>query len=100
MISRVPVVLGHIHFPRELATGPKDSTRPESSLRAWFCCCSSTCVFGPPSRSTRKVPGFLRLSHWMSSLDLKETVLYSLKDSSPLSVPPPASRPCSQGCDC
>lgn len=34
MVSRISVVLGHIHFPRDLATGLKDSLQPYLSLKS------------------------------------------------------------------
>lgn len=34
MVSRISVVLGHIHFPRELAAGLKDSLQPYLSLKS------------------------------------------------------------------
>lgn len=56
MVLRIPVVLGHIHFPRELATGPEDSLRPHPALRAWSWCCPTSCAFEPPNTPERCPP--------------------------------------------
>lgn len=74
------MVLGHIHFPRELATGPEEAPLLSESLvmPLSFQLCLGT------SKDTRKVPSFLRLNCWMSLPELKETA--PLFSEGPLSI--------------
>lgn len=82
MVS-LPVVLGLIHFPEELPTGPDDRLQAYPSLSAWSCCVPPVVSL---SLQRCQMP-FLMLNGCVSLPEMRQP-FSPLEDASPLSVPP------------